>query len=173
MKEILKQLREEHFFSQDKVAKELGISRQSYIKYESGEVVPSVEIVKKLSALYEVSYETIIDNKTHLINEYVIKEDKLEVADCVKVNYGTPSMADVFPVYFSKSEMKLISKKASKLNLPLDQFLYKAVLEYNPDVNDTNYFDDFVPLGSSDCKILKDYIDFDYLEETADERYHF
>ena len=51
MKEILRQLREEHFFSQGTVAKELGISRQSYIKYEAGEVEPSVEIIRKLSKL--------------------------------------------------------------------------------------------------------------------------
>lgn len=63
MKETLKKLRTENRYSQDLLAKILGISRLSYMKYESGEVEPSVEIIRKLTKIYKVSYETLIDNK--------------------------------------------------------------------------------------------------------------
>lgn len=63
MKETLKKLRTENRYSQDLLAKILGISRLSYMKYESGEVEPSVEIVRKLAKIYEVSYKTLIDNE--------------------------------------------------------------------------------------------------------------
>lgn len=63
MKEILKYLREENKYSQSEVAKLLNISRQSYIKYESDEIEPSVDVIRKLSALYNVPYAVILDNK--------------------------------------------------------------------------------------------------------------
>ncbi|MCQ2590291.1 MAG: helix-turn-helix domain-containing protein [Treponema sp.] len=63
MKETLKKLRTENRYSQDLLAKILGISRLSYMKYESGEVEPSVEIVRKLAKIYKVPYKTLIDNE--------------------------------------------------------------------------------------------------------------
>jgi len=62
MKEILKELRGQNRYSQELLAKVLGISRQAYMKYESGEVEPSVEIVRRLSKIYKVSYAYLIDN---------------------------------------------------------------------------------------------------------------
>ena len=76
MKEILIKLRQENRYSQSLLSKVLGISRQAYMKYESGEVEPSVEIVRKLSKIYKVPYDVLIDNK-------VQKEPK-------KVLYGFP-----------------------------------------------------------------------------------
>lgn len=63
MKETLKKLRTGNRSSQDLLAKILGISRLSYMKYESGEVEPPVEIIRKLAKIYKVSYETLIDNE--------------------------------------------------------------------------------------------------------------
>lgn len=60
MNEILKKLRTLHNFSQSYVAEYLKISRQMYIKYESGEVEPSVKVVTDLCHLYKVSYDTIL-----------------------------------------------------------------------------------------------------------------
>ena len=63
MKESIKNLREKHNYSQSYLATYLEVSRQMYIKYESGEVEPPVHIVVKLAKLYKVSYDTIIDDK--------------------------------------------------------------------------------------------------------------
>lgn len=63
MKEILRELREKNNLSQATVAEYLGVSRQMYMKYESGENEISVKMVVLLSRLYKVSYEQIIDNK--------------------------------------------------------------------------------------------------------------
>ena len=63
MKEILIKLRQENRYSQSLLSKVLGISRQAYMKYESDEVEPSVEIVRKLSKIYKVPYDVLIDNK--------------------------------------------------------------------------------------------------------------
>lgn len=84
MKEILIKLRQENRYSQSLLAKILGISRQAYIKYELGEVEPSVEIVRKLSKIYNVSYDVLIDNtiipSTKKIEYKIPTEPTLEVA---------------------------------------------------------------------------------------------
>lgn len=80
MKETLKKLRIENRYSQDLLAKILGISRLSYMKYESGEVEPSVEIVRKLSKIYKVSYKTLIDNE--------LKSENKTISYNKSVNYG-------------------------------------------------------------------------------------
>lgn len=64
MTEVLKILREKNHYSQATIASYLGVSRQMYIKYENGDVEPSVQIVKQLCKLYKVSYDVILDNKT-------------------------------------------------------------------------------------------------------------
>jgi len=63
MKGTIKKLREQHNYSQSYLATYLGISRQMYIKYESGEVEPPVRVVVALAKLYDVSYSIIIDDK--------------------------------------------------------------------------------------------------------------
>lgn len=90
MKETLKALRDQFNYSQNSVAKYLGISRQMYIKYENGEAEPPVKIVVALSGLYKVPYDFLIDNKGdgqksengHRKVEYKFSEEKtLSVAD--------------------------------------------------------------------------------------------
>ena len=54
MKEILKYLRQLNSFSQEQIAQKLGISRQSYIKYENGSVIPNNSTVHHLAAIYGV-----------------------------------------------------------------------------------------------------------------------
>jgi transcriptional regulator with XRE-family HTH domain len=95
MKEILIKLIQENRYSQSLLAKILGISRQAYIKYELGEVEPSVEIVRKLSKIYNVSYDVLIDNAVlpYKKIEYKIPtEPTLEVASPTTVY--SPSYID-------------------------------------------------------------------------------
>lgn len=63
MKEIIKYLRQLNSFTQDEVAAKLGITRQSYIKYENGSVTPSEKMITKMAALYKVSTDYIHENK--------------------------------------------------------------------------------------------------------------
>ena len=87
MKEILKYLRQLNSFSQEQIAQKLGISRQSYIKYENGSVIPNISTVHHLAAIYGVTEEFIRRNKIPSLNEnsqksaeFNIKEKTLEVA---------------------------------------------------------------------------------------------
>lgn len=67
MKKILKYLRQLNDFSQDEIAKKIGISRQSYSKYENGSVLPNEQTVQKLAKLYKVNPDFIKTGKIPII----------------------------------------------------------------------------------------------------------
>ena len=127
MKDILIKLRQENRYSQSLLSNVLGISRQAYIKYESGEVEPSVEIVRKLSKIYKVPYSVLIDNDIQYLQNsktYVIPEETyLCVADSGAFSSGEKSQYpqgkkgyDFSEDYSSKVASSAVSYGMSKLN---------------------------------------------------------
>ena len=58
---ILKLLRDRNKFTQDFVAEKLGVTRQSYMRYETGEVELTASAIRTLANLYQVEYRNIID----------------------------------------------------------------------------------------------------------------
>ena len=79
MKDVLKYLRQTVGFTQAQVAAMLGVSRQSYSKYEKGSVLPSDQLVAKLAKIYGVDESFIRANKIpsvgHAGVEYKIEDD--------------------------------------------------------------------------------------------------
>ena len=75
-KSVLKQLREEANLSQHELAQIIGISRQSYLKYENLESKPTLEVVEKLAKFFDVDYACIIDNKMPIKYSYNIVREK-------------------------------------------------------------------------------------------------
>lgn len=73
MNNIIKYLREKHKYSQSQVAEALDVSRQAYIKYETGEVEPPVAVIRRLSRLYSVSYKELIDDSVPTSKEVTYK----------------------------------------------------------------------------------------------------
>lgn len=69
MKDIMIKLREDNRYTQTAMAKLLGVSRQAYMKYETGDVEPPVEVIRKMKEIYGVSYEMLIDNRVDLLSE--------------------------------------------------------------------------------------------------------
>lgn len=117
MKEVLKQLRTKNRYSQGMIANLLGISRQAYMKYETGEVEPSVEIVRKLSRMYGVSYSTLIDN--------VLEKDSLEDSSQVGIYENTTKnviVSSPVPEYKSSIDVEINDDFYSNL-----QYLKKII----------------------------------------------
>ena len=56
-------LRKEKGLTQMQVAEEIKVSRQAISGWETGTVVPSLENLKSLSALYEVSVDHLLNNE--------------------------------------------------------------------------------------------------------------
>jgi DNA-binding XRE family transcriptional regulator len=65
--EDFKQLRESAGYTQEHAAKLIGVSKVSITKYESGEVAPSIEVLTKMSELYEVDFMISHKSKHPLI----------------------------------------------------------------------------------------------------------
>jgi len=59
----LKELREEHEYTQEYLATYLKINRIVYIRYENGTREIPVSYLIKLSELYDVSIDYIVENK--------------------------------------------------------------------------------------------------------------
>lgn len=52
LRQNLKKFRKEAHFSQEQIARQLGVNRATYTYYETGETTPSVEDLYLLSQLY-------------------------------------------------------------------------------------------------------------------------
>lgn len=60
--DYLRSLRKDKKMTQDDVAEILGIERSTYTKYESGTSRPNSEMLKKLSQLFDVSINDLLDS---------------------------------------------------------------------------------------------------------------
>lgn len=60
LSDSLKILRFEHNLSQDDIAKIVGVTRQAYSKYETGERQPSYDILIKIAKYYNVSTDFLL-----------------------------------------------------------------------------------------------------------------
>ena len=66
-KDVLFELRKKNQLTQDELAEKLFVTRQAVSRWESGETVPNVETLKSLSALFDVSINTLLGSPRKLI----------------------------------------------------------------------------------------------------------
>lgn len=59
-KDIILELRTKRGMSQDELAQKLFVTRQAVSRWETGETVPNTETLKLLSALFDVSINTLL-----------------------------------------------------------------------------------------------------------------
>ncbi len=104
MFESIKKLRTLHNYSQSYVAEFLSISRQMYIKYENGDVEPSVKVVKDLCRLYQVSYATILGEQS-LNNKKTSYESK-----SYEFSFSSPEASYTSTKTFSALKIKAINQ---------------------------------------------------------------
>lgn len=86
MKEILKYLRQLNGLSQEEIASKIGITRQSYIKYENGSVIPNDSTVHHLASIYKVSDFFIRQNKIPVPEEKLTSDPKVSYTSNDKKN---------------------------------------------------------------------------------------
>ena len=96
--ESLKKIRKQYKMTQEDVAKLLGISRSGYTYYETGKTVPSVEVLQKLSAIYNTTIDVIVGNPIRP------NTDSRYFSDILSVSEGN---ADPL-IYMKKGEQALI-----------------------------------------------------------------
>lgn len=60
LKDNLKMLRSLHGFSQEEIAEKIGISRQAYAKWESGDTIPDIEKCSLLASTYGTTIDSLV-----------------------------------------------------------------------------------------------------------------
>ena len=76
--EKLFELRKEKGWSQEKLAEQINVSRQSISKWESGQVLPEIEKIIELSRIFQVTTDYLLldENSEKSSTTVILKEDK-------------------------------------------------------------------------------------------------
>ena len=73
----LRMLRKQNKYSQQDVADKLQIVRQTYSHYETGRIIPSIDIVCQLAEIYSVSVVSLMEQMQSMhVNIKIIQTDK-------------------------------------------------------------------------------------------------
>lgn len=63
-------LRKSHNYTQEDIAKKLDISRQAVSKWETGTAVPDLEVLLKISRLYDITINDILEPRRQKITDF-------------------------------------------------------------------------------------------------------
>lgn len=76
--EKLFELRKEKGWSQEKLAEQINVSRQSISKWESGQVLPEIEKIIELSRIFQVTTDYLLldENSEKASTAVTLEEDK-------------------------------------------------------------------------------------------------
>lgn len=115
MKDVLKYLRRTGGFTQADAARMLGVSRQSYSKYENGSVVPTDELVAKASELYGVDESFIRANKVPSISgssiEYKIESDAdVPAVAAPECDFSESARKKSYDAYFDGNTVRVMGE---------------------------------------------------------------
>ena len=120
MNNTLRILREQNNYSQAAVASYLGISRQMYIKYETGAAIPPVKVVTDLSNFYRVPYDVIIEDKLNS-NQYdennMSDKDAPYYDESNNTSYYLQAIMKMLPKLKYKEQLIVLEKLAGMVQL--------------------------------------------------------
>ena len=75
--EKLRALRESRKMNQEEVAEMLGITKNTYLKYERGEQSPKLNTIEKIADIYGITLMELISNETPDISDKLRNQMKL------------------------------------------------------------------------------------------------
>ena len=122
-KDKIKYLRIHQELSQIEVATKLGLTLSTYSKYENGIHPPTIEILKKLAELFDVSLDYLVENdRTISDSDDIVDLNSMikELTDSKKVNY--------LDVYKKLVKNGLLNKKYTDDGVHLNEEGYAKVL---------------------------------------------
>ena len=97
--EKIKLYRENKKMTQNEVADILGVSSATISKYESGALEPNIESLKRLSELFEISIDELLNE---LIDE--IADGYIKMTNSLNGYYNQREIARAFLLYFAKQD---------------------------------------------------------------------
>lgn len=141
MNQTIKILRTRHNYSQSSVAEYLGISRQMYIKYETGSVELSVKTIKALATLYKVSTDIIFEDKlSDSNNTYSLNENNFIISDSqpeYKVS-DVNIVMQLLPKLVLSEQISVMAKLAALIQEKSSESI-PALPQKNKKIPDTEY----------------------------------
>ncbi len=66
-KDVIRDLRNKRGISQDRLAEQVFVTRQAVSRWETGETIPNPEVLKRLSAFFDVSINTLLGSPRQLV----------------------------------------------------------------------------------------------------------
>lgn len=131
MSKYLQLLRKKHDFTQDDLAKKLNVSRQAVSKWETGTTIPDIEVLLKLSKLYGLTINEIIEPKiqpqkiTDFEQLSIIPEDELkeilkqfDSKSLVAASMGaSPEINDLLEKLFTDIDFKLMRDQIGRVRI--------------------------------------------------------
>ncbi|MEG0276015.1 MAG: helix-turn-helix transcriptional regulator [Coprobacillus sp.] len=96
LQDNLIKLRKQKGYSQEELAYQLGISRQSVSKWESGVSLPELDRLVEIADLYEVSLDELVRGETSLKQEVHISDEQLRRVVRRSRDYEYKSQIQIF-----------------------------------------------------------------------------
>lgn len=121
--EKLKSVRKTKGWSQEELAEKLFVSRQSVSKWENGQNYPSIEVIIKLSVLFEVSIDELLRTDEDL-KEKVIKDSKQLAHPKLKFLFDVVFLLGVTLLIIKIGFLGLNKFANTDLSLPGGKFLW-------------------------------------------------
>lgn len=115
MSEKLYQLRKEKGWSQEEVAVQLQVSRQTVSKWESGTTIPDTKRLKQLCSLYGISVESLLGDSA-LTNTQQPFDTASDLID------WTSAWAKKYPILQEYKTMEDIHKHQEKIDIWYQRF---------------------------------------------------
>jgi len=107
--ENLKKIRLEKGFSQEVLSKKIGVHVTHISRYERGLSIPSIEIVKKISELFELSIDNLVyGDNNQIMNNSIKDRDLLNLFGKVQIlnNKQKETIKDLMSAFILKSELQ-------------------------------------------------------------------
>lgn len=100
----LKRLRNQHQYTQEMLAEELGVSRQVIAKWERGESTPELNLCIKLADLYDVTLDNLVN--------YIEKDAGLAIPPKGKHIFGTTTVGERGQIVIPRKARELFQIEA-------------------------------------------------------------
>jgi DNA-binding XRE family transcriptional regulator/uncharacterized phage-associated protein len=117
----IKKLREENSFSQEYLAKELKISRPTYLQIEKGERDLTITEAKKLSSIFSMSLESFLKGNSFNIEVNLEKEGSEKKEENIRINIPQENLKK-----FKEVLLYILEKVGAKPNIA-ETAIYKIL----------------------------------------------
>lgn len=136
-KENIKKLRKEYGLSQEELSKRLGIARSSVANYENGQNFPNMDILVKLSEIFNCSIDYILGKSDYKNEEDFWKKHSSDIVKDINIIQKLETKGITTPKAIENIVNELLeTDNSSTFNNILDSFLSSIPEQYQEKVKD-------------------------------------